>query len=468
MNRSRVRIGVLLVLLAWVLTSAPTGGQEASKEQGSDGEKPAAQVDPAVLAKLIAQLRSDDFRTREKASQQLTKLDEVPEVLRHAAKDADLEVARRARSAITIIRNRAEEKAFQRVLRRLHQLELDRFVRRMVTDNKFASEQKWKIIQAVAKAVTTEANKIGRRRFKVSDFAIDTMPHLLFNGETRNRVSVGGTALLSAGTMPYITGVSNSLVLVDGDFTGATGINNSLLIVRGNVGYVTSVTDSIILATGYWQGATSCRDSLVQVKNHRIRFTSSRDSVLIDTAIRTTGDTNSQVLHTDKGPLRLLKFSPRPSDAQLVWSPEVNNLAVAITSTCQKDQFLIRWKNIGKDALQLPWVRLNSHVIDSHRDDLLDHVFLKGPDGKRVPARQYATEQHGRLRTLDRAVVLGPGQTHEETIDLWSYVKKPAVLGKYQLSIELDISERRRAREHDVPMWSGKIQSKVIEVSVGK
>jgi hypothetical protein len=205
----------------------------------------------------------------------------------------------------------------------------------------------------------------------------------------------------------------------------------------------------------------------VQVKNQRIRFTGSRDSVLINTAIRTTGDTNSRVLHTDKAPLSLVKFSPRPSDDQLVWSQEVNNLTVAIAPGGRKDQFLIRWKNTGKEALQLPWVRFNSHIIDVHRDDLLDHVFLKGSDGKPVPARQYAAQGGGR-RSLEPSVILGPGQTHEETIDLWSYVEKPEAPGKYQLEIELDIDQGRRGRELEVPTWSGKIASKAIEVSVGK
>lgn len=463
-----MRMGSLLALLASVLMIASTSGQESSKEKAGSGKIPEVKADPAVIAKLIGQLGSADFETREKASRQLAQLDEVLDALRLAAKDSDPEVARRAQAAIAMITDRAEERALQAMLRDLHQVELDRFVRRMVMDKKFAGEKQWKIIQALAKAVTAEANKSAGHPFRVPDFAVNTMPHALLSADSKNRVTGNGQVILSAGATPRITGIRNSLVIVDGDLTGATGIQNSLLIVRGNVGRVTSVRNSILLATGNWEGATGCDDTFVQVNNHMIRFTGSRDSVLLNTMVRTTGDTNSRVLKTDKGPLQLLKFSPRPSDAQLIWSEEVKNLAVALAPVDADGQFLIRWKNSGTDSMQLPWVRFHSSNLDGDRDDLLGHVFLKGPDGKLAAARKYPAPRRGGRLLRDRCVLLGPGRTHEETINLWSYVEKPTAGGKYQLSIELDIPKERRGLEWTVKTWSGKIRSKTLEVAVGK
>jgi hypothetical protein len=442
---------------------ASISGKEPSTEKSAAGKKPAAKTNPAVIAKLIAQLKSDDFQTREKASRQLAELDEVPDALHRAAKDADLEVARRAKAAITLITDRAEERAFQAMLRDLHQVELDRFVRRMITDKKYAGDKQWKIIEAVAKAVTAEANKSAGRPFPVPDFAA-TKSRLLLSPETPERVRGNQSIILSTGATPYITAIRNSLVIVNGDFTGATGIDNSLLIVRGNVGRVTGVSNSIILATGSWDGATSMSDSFVQVNNYLIRFTRAQDSVLIKTLIRTTGDTNSRVLNTDKGPLQLLKFSPRPTDAQLAWSEAVDNLSVALAPLDASGQILIRWKNAGKEALQLPWVRFHSDRIDVGRDDLLGQLFLKGPDGKLAPARSYPELRRRRPPMRDRCVILGPGRTHEETISLWSYVEKPAAAGKYQLSMELDIANGRRGMEWNVKTWSGKIRSKTLKV----
>lgn len=210
--------------------------------------------------------------------------------------------------------------------------------------------------------------------------------------------------------------MSNSIVIVDGDFTGATGIDNCLLIVRGNVGRVngidncllivhgniggvTEVSNSIILATGNFEGATVCNDSFLQVNNQRIRFTASRDSVLINTIVKTTAPTTSRVLDTDKGPLRLLRFGPRKLDDQLTWGKEVNSLTLAITPADQKDRYQLRWKNVGKEALELSWVRFNSDFVDKNRDDLLNHVFLKGQDGKLALSRNYPPERATRRRS---------------------------------------------------------------------
>jgi hypothetical protein len=470
MKRTVAQMATLLPVLALALISTRAYGQELpkGKEKDAGAEKPAAKADPAVIAKLIQQLGSGDFKARDKASQALAKLDEVPNALRQATKSADAEVARRAQTAIAVITARVEEKAFQAMVRDLHKVELDRFVRRMVTEEKFAGDKQWGMIQAIAKAVTKEANKLGEPKFEVPDFNVKTMPRLLFHRETRNPVSVGNSVVLSAGPTPYITSVTNSLVIVDGDFTGATGIDNSLLIVRGNVGRVTSITKSIILATGNFEGATGCDYSFLQVNNQRIRFTTSRDCVLIKTMVKTTGDTTSRALDADRGPLQLLRFSPRKADDQLVWGKQVNNLAVAISPADQKDHFLIRWKNVGKDALELPWVRLNSSVVDKNRDDLLNHVFLKGPDGKLAPARKHPAERAGGAPFLGRSVVLGPDQTHEETIDLWTYVDRVAADARYQLSIELDIPSGRKGLEWEVKSWSGKVQSNVLEVMFGK
>ena len=59
----------------------------------------------------------------------------------------------------------------------------------------------------------------------------------------------------------------------------------------------------------------------------------------------------------------VLKFSSRKSDDELKWGNEVKGLSVAIAPDVEKDQFLIRWKNIGKDTFVLPCVRMNRGVL---------------------------------------------------------------------------------------------------------
>lgn len=78
---------------------------------GVADEKPAVKL--AVVRKLIEQLASDDFATRDRATQELSKLEEAPEALREATKSNDLEVRKRAQTAIDVITARAEDKVFK-------------------------------------------------------------------------------------------------------------------------------------------------------------------------------------------------------------------------------------------------------------------------------------------------------------------------------------------------------------------
>lgn len=84
---------------------------------GATDEKPAVRLDPVAVRKLVEQLGSNDFATRERATQELSKLEEAPEALREATKSNDPEVGRRAQTAVDVITARAEEKAFKALVR---------------------------------------------------------------------------------------------------------------------------------------------------------------------------------------------------------------------------------------------------------------------------------------------------------------------------------------------------------------
>jgi outer membrane protein assembly factor BamB len=76
-------------------------------------EKPAVKLDAAAVRKLVEQLASGDFATRERSTQELSKLEEAPEALLNAAKSNDPEVRRRAQLAVDVITARAENKALK-------------------------------------------------------------------------------------------------------------------------------------------------------------------------------------------------------------------------------------------------------------------------------------------------------------------------------------------------------------------
>ena len=72
-------------------------------------EKPAVKTDSVAIRKLVEQLGSDDFATRQRASDELSKLEEVPKALREATKSDDAEIRLRAQTAIDAITARAEQ-----------------------------------------------------------------------------------------------------------------------------------------------------------------------------------------------------------------------------------------------------------------------------------------------------------------------------------------------------------------------
>jgi hypothetical protein len=500
-NHFSVARCVLVVILAWPFLTPVLFAEEADKGKekppANDGEKvPKAKLDAAELARLVKQLQSFDFKTREKAAQELTKLEDVPAILREVAKssDVDLEARRRAQAIIDAITERLEEKAFQAMVADLSTIELDRFVRRMITDKKFAGANQWKVIEAVTKAVTKRANDLAGNKYPVPNFDVKSMPianladegvgfagkRFLLSDPNTQITSVNDSIVLCTGFRPWITSVENSIVIVDGEFAGATGLDNSLLIVSGKLGRFTGISRSIILVNGEFgvkemfmqdgalRGATGCDSSFVQCKNEKIRFTSSHDCVFIKT-IPVPGRT-SRVLDTDKGPLQLLRFSSPKSiaDDKLAWGKTVNGLALAVFPTERTNNYLLRWKNVGKETLELQCVRSRWDPLQN--DDLLHHVFVKDQGGKLVPARQPTIRFAGGAPRRPGGVILPPGKSHEETIDLLSYVEKPAAPGRFTLSIELDISPflAPAPSQKGAVYWTGKIQSNELEITFGK
>jgi hypothetical protein len=478
---------ILVAALApWLLgaslvpPTAPCAAQEAGKAaaevQRSDKGAPTAEA--ATIRRLIDQLGSTDSEVRETATMALSRLDDVPELLREATKSDDAEVRRRAQIAIDAITVRVEERAYQAMVANLQKVDLDRFVRRMVTDENFASVKKWQVVQVIARAVTRRVADLSGQQILVPAFDIAAMPladrtrptglrgmRALIGESNEPLISVRDSVVLCTGSVPRVTMVSNSIMIVDGDFPRATVIENSLLIVRGNIGPVSNIRNSIILATGHMEGGTVCDNSFIQISNNQIRLTRANGSVLIKTQIRTTGATTSRVLNVAKGPLQILKFSDRKPDEQLAWGKPVNGLAVALAPTEDKHRYLIRWKNVGNESLQLPWVRLNYDVLNKSADDLLNHVLLKSANGDTIPAREYPPPAAARP-LIGGSFVLGPGKVLEETIDLWTYVKKPTGQGGYRLSIELDMPTARRVRDLDVPCWTGKVRSNELEITL--
>src|SRR5262249_54020054 len=141
------------------------------------------------------------------------------------------------------------------------------------------------------------------------------------------------------------------------------------------------------------------------------------------------------------------------------WGKEVRGLAVSIApAPGGKGRYEIRWKNVGKETLEVPWVRFDSDVTYKNLDDLLNHVFLKDADGKLAAARKYKFPIIGGPPYRPRTVILEPDKVHKETIELSTYLEKPPDKGVHQLWIELDIESGFAPSRKGATYWTGKIR----------
>jgi hypothetical protein len=291
-------------------------------------EKPPAKLDTAAVRKLVEQLASEDFDTREKATQELSRLEQVPDELRAATKSADAEVRRRAREAVKAITARADAKEVEAMVADVQQTGLDRFVRRMVTEADFAGDKQWEVVQKLTRLVVARANELGDREFAIPELDMKSLPQqagtggnlgirgkrVLLSDPKAPLLDAVGCVILSAGPMTRPNYLSKCVVIVDGDLPGVTEVDRCVLIVRGNVGAITEAHRSIILATGELKGSNTTWDSFYQVSNTKLTFTESRHNVYIKSTLNATSSERDRTLDTDRGPLQVIRFSEAKKD----------------------------------------------------------------------------------------------------------------------------------------------------------
>jgi len=133
------------------------------------------------------------------------------------------------------------------------------------------------------------------------------------------------------------------------------------------------------------------------------------------------------------------------------------------------ESFLIRWKNVGKETLELRAVRFHNDIL-GRNDDLLNHVLVKDADGKSLPARELKKFPGAGPRIRPATIILEPGKTYDETIELPAYVARPAQKGQYQLAIEFEVDHllADTPSQKGAIYWKGKVRSGELEISYGK
>lgn len=278
---------------------------------------------PAPRAEsLIGQLGSDDFAIRQEAARQLARLgDPALPALRRALKSPDLEVRRRADEIIREISRRVEPRVIARHVEEIHRDGLSSFVRRMVTEEGFATENRWGAIAQLARlaarraVVAGKVEKLDTPNLNVHRMGIfrGTVPSdtILAEGrvlieEKGGMVGTQDCLVLSSGLLSRVTSIYKSILVVDGDLD-CTSIERSIVVCRGDID-ATGIDNSLVLCTGV-VSATSIDDSVVEAGNGFADRSSAYRCAFFGKAPKRLAQ-GTRVLNVPRTPLQLFPFTP--------------------------------------------------------------------------------------------------------------------------------------------------------------
>jgi hypothetical protein len=238
---------------------------------------PASTAAPAAkeIDRLVAELGSDDYQTREAAHKKLEKIGEAAlPALEKALTSKDLEVRRRARMIVEPLRKRIRERLAEKLLATATGGGIDVLVESLVVKGAAATRDDWDRLQKVVAAIVEKSGK--RSKYDLASWRVMPAARLLHgkaiaedevkdpminSGALVARGRVTGTgwigAVLFANGNVTLTGGIDCLIVCDGDVT-LTGCIRCVAVASGSIKDGGSI-DCLLAARGPVQSAGSIR-----------------------------------------------------------------------------------------------------------------------------------------------------------------------------------------------------------------
>jgi hypothetical protein len=250
---------------------------------GQAGSRPGApkKVSAEEIGRLIDQLGSKDFKTRDKATRRLKELDEALPALRQALKSpAGEETRRRVEGVIAVIEARLAEVFIREAVARVNEEGLDLFIDRMVLQKGYATEARWKAAVELTRALLERARKAGATPPNVleQDFlklpvitALDRQGFLrpsrvLVDGSRDQINAFHGNLLFSTNSLEGINSTDRSILFVNGDIKSLNSTTNSIIICNGTIKNMNYTNNCIIFCNGVIAGMNVARNSALFVR----------------------------------------------------------------------------------------------------------------------------------------------------------------------------------------------------------
>jgi hypothetical protein len=244
------------VMAAIVLLGSLAIGVDApAQEATSKGES---------IQQLVQNLGSNDFRAREAAMAELEKLDDAVPALHKATSSKDPEVVDRAQQLIEAFYKRRAEKTLWDIAAG-NEIILDQFVDEMVLARKTIWVRCWPTVLEYARKVSAQAARdaqvdflfpatVDRKKGEQNHTTVDELRGNFVVGDRILARSVivrqfGSCLLLCGGALEVPGGLSDSVVLVNGNVRSGGFTSHSVIFCDGDV-TTNVIHDCVIFATG--------------------------------------------------------------------------------------------------------------------------------------------------------------------------------------------------------------------------
>jgi hypothetical protein len=263
-----IRIFLVLLLLAG---AAALGAFLSVPEK----ELPADAAEGPSVERLIKDLGSPRFRTREEASRKLREIGEraLPALRKGAASD-DLETRRRCQRLLDEIEVRTqagrERMLIAKVEAKWAEGGLKDFLKKMARFPAFQTPDYVRDCIELGHYVAIRASQVSGRKFRAPALDATKLPIATeHSGPFYDQAVFGSIADDYTNCLAVHIGgagnLRNSIVFVCGSGEGGVGIFDSIVVCLGDLGHVTSMRNSVILVAGRFEGITDAQGCFIEV-----------------------------------------------------------------------------------------------------------------------------------------------------------------------------------------------------------
>jgi hypothetical protein len=290
----------------------------------SADDKPKPPPDPKAIQKLVDQLGSDDFDTREQAAKHLLQLDEAAlPALKGAAKSApDAEVRQRATELAATITAHVEERAVEKTIAEVNAIGLEKFIEKMAKEKDYATPAHWQLAARIGEAVARRSSDVGNRTVlapkldlaKMTD--LRAMPEtdasqarIVLNNDTSGATLLANCLVVCNGSLGRVNTFNNCILIVNGDLEGFRVMRNCVVLCRGSIGRSTQIDTSVVLATGNLGSLRTIHRSLIETASLG-SCRESINSIYVNQAQSPASDsTDDKCIQTKRGPLQMFRWA---------------------------------------------------------------------------------------------------------------------------------------------------------------